>query len=741
MGVQYRPVGLPGPEYSSEEESQFRRNLESYLIDVASAVNDSESAINGVASSASKRESLIPLSSSPGYPFDSSAIGESPVALIDSNSIHYTGNPILKIPDTVSNLDYIYGGSEGAKLTLVKVGSTNTVTVRESGTGNGSIKLVSTTAWLREDMDIITFVCTDGVWIELSKSISGEFSNRTSASVLDFGALELYGPDGQVLSDQSAKIQAAIDFCQLHHLVLEFPVSSIFVCNNTLNIFMGAPITFSSVVTGLLGGFNPTVGSALTFSGGGSGTVYSWDSTTSTLVWRNDIGSSAPSAAETVTSSTGTATLGTVVDDLTAFQYEQRNMVIRGNGSILRPLADTNGPVLNVVGYNTVAQMEDRGPNGSADGLFLVEDLTVDLANASSFPNVYAIQIGSSQGMIGSSEGIFRPSKFCRLRGFRVQNRGRGVFSKNAIEVEEARLISFEECLVTPYGGVTLSNRSTLQLGFTGDIFFSRCDFRSGFYPTDGAEGDESSDRAVQLLALGTIWTPGVSQPYTTNIEAVHFSDCQIYGTQSVLFKAQETAALRNITVENCQFDPMNNLNSNVITFMTQAGSATTSTYQPFMERMKITSSTFATQTTVAIRTATIRFMGNAGRSGFTREGGVWSSIIEGCFFTNATGGTTVAGAQGVIGSVDQVHSLIAANNTFTNMQSGTYVVDGGETFNLVVSGNSLNSADIATPTVTGVYADLAVAKYVVVTGNIFEGNTAASLSAGAGSSAVANNV
>tara|TARA_R110000824_G_scaffold154764_2_gene326977 strand:+ start:434 stop:2221 length:1788 start_codon:yes stop_codon:yes gene_type:complete len=561
------------------------------------------------------------------------------------------------------------------------------------------------------------------------------FPNR-SVSVLDFGARPLFEGGGQSLEDQSVRIQAAIDFCQLNDLVLEFPVSSIFVCNNTLNIFMGAPITLSSVVTSLSAGFNPADGTALTFSGGSSGTVFSWDSTTSTLVWRKNIGASTPTATETVTSSTGTATLGTVVDDLTArFQYDQKNMIIHGNGSILRPFADTNGPVLNVVGYNSLAQMEDRGANGSADGLFIAENLTVDLANASSFSNVYAMQIGSS-------EGIFRPSKFCMVRGFRVQNRGRGVFSKNAIEIEEARLISFEDCAVTPYGGVTLSNNSTLQLGFTGDIFFSRCDFRSGFYPTDGAEGDESSDRAVQLLALGTIYTPGVSEPYTTNIEAVHFSDCQIYGTQSTLFKAQETAALRNITVENCQFDPQNNLNANVIVFMTQAGSATTSTYQPFMERMKITSSTFATQTTVAINTATIRFMGNAGRSGFTREGGVWSFIIEGCFFTNATGGSTVLGALGVIGAHDQVHSLIATNNTFTNMLSGFFVVEGGQTFNLIVTGNSLNSADIATPTITaGVYANLAVAKYVVVTGNIFEGNTAANLGAGSGVSAVANNL
>jgi hypothetical protein len=76
-------------------------------------------------------------------------------------------------------------------------------------------------------------------------------------------------------------------------------------------------------------------------------------------------------------------------------------------------------------------------------------------------------------------------------------------------------------------------------------------------------------------------------------------------------------------------------------------------------------------------------------------------------------------------------------------MRHGDYVVEGGETFNLIVTGNSLSSADISPyPSLTsGVYADLAVAKYVVVTGNIFEGNTAASLGAGSGLSAVANNL
>ncbi len=734
MSIQFRPVGLPGPEYSREEESQFRRSLETYLLDISSVVNDAESATNGLASSASKRESLIPAPSSVRFPFNPSAIGESPVALIDSNSIHYTGNPVLRIPDTVSSLDYIYGGSEGAKLTLVKVGSTNTVTVRESGTGNGSIKLVSTTAWLREDTDIITFVCTGGVWIELSKSISGQFSNRTSASVLDFGALELFGPDGQVLSDQSVKIQAAIDFCQLNDLVLEFPVQQLFVCNNTLNIFIGVPITLSSVVTGLSGGFNPANGTALTFSGGSSGTVFSWDSTTSTLVWRKNIGASTPLVTETVTSGADTATLGTVVDDLVGSYDRRKSMIINGNGSVLRPRVDIGGPVLNVVGYNSGAQMEDYGTNGAADGFYIIKDLGVDLSDSTTLPalsGTYAAQFGSSEGMI-------RPTRFCMVHGFQVNGRARAAFSKNAIEIEEATLITFEDCLVLPHGGVSILNASTLQIAVTGDIWFNRCDFRGGF---QGTEGEESPDRAIQLVAAGTIFSAGV---YTANIEAVHFTDCEIYYTQSVLFKAQETAALRSITLENCQFDATDAVNSNVVTYMTQSGSPTTSAYQPYIERANITDCEFATQVPVTTESSSIRFMGNAVRTGATsRNGGVWSALVEGCFFTNATGGTTVAGARGVISAVDQVHSLIVVNNTFTNMRHGDYVVEGGETFNLIVTGNSLSSANIAPyPTLTaGVYADLAVAKYVVVTGNIFEGNTAASLSAGAGSSAVANNV
>ena len=62
--------------------------------------------------------------------------------------------------------------------------------------------------------------------------------------------------------------------------------------------------------------FDPAVGSALSFSGGGTGTVSSWNSGTSTLVWEKPLGETEPAAAETVTSSVAgqePATLGAVV--------------------------------------------------------------------------------------------------------------------------------------------------------------------------------------------------------------------------------------------------------------------------------------------------------------------------------------------------------------------------------------------------------------------------------------------
>lgn len=168
MAIQFRPVGLPGDSYSLDEESQFRRNLESYLTDVSSAVNDAESGTNGLASSASKRESLIPVPSSARYPFSPSSIGESPIALISSNSIHYTGNPVLMIPDTMAILAYIYGGFEGLNLTLVKVGSANTVNVSNLGSGMGSITISGAAVNLQAVGDAVTLLSVGGEWVRLN---------------------------------------------------------------------------------------------------------------------------------------------------------------------------------------------------------------------------------------------------------------------------------------------------------------------------------------------------------------------------------------------------------------------------------------------------------------------------------------------------------------------------------------------------------------------------------------------
>tara|TARA_R110002074_G_scaffold1266_6_gene7652 strand:+ start:1072 stop:2781 length:1710 start_codon:yes stop_codon:yes gene_type:complete len=73
---------------------------------------------------------------------------------------------------------------------------------------------------------------------------------------------------------------------------------------------------YSSVVTvDLAPVFDPAVDSLLTFSGGSTGTVISWDAGTTTLVWRKTLAAAVPVANETVTSSVVSqepATLGAV---------------------------------------------------------------------------------------------------------------------------------------------------------------------------------------------------------------------------------------------------------------------------------------------------------------------------------------------------------------------------------------------------------------------------------------------
>lgn len=173
MAMQFRPVGLPGKEYNQQEESQFRRNLESYLLEISSSVNSAESATSGLASSASKRESFIGRPSYARYPMHSVSIdSSSAVAVVGTgNFINYVGSRLLMLEDASSTIEYIFGAPEGSVLTLMKDGNTNTVQVQSSGTGNGSLLLNTGAVFnMNREYDNITFAKHDQFWIEISRT-------------------------------------------------------------------------------------------------------------------------------------------------------------------------------------------------------------------------------------------------------------------------------------------------------------------------------------------------------------------------------------------------------------------------------------------------------------------------------------------------------------------------------------------------------------------------------------------
>jgi len=65
MGVLFRPLDRASVDYFQEEEDQFRRDLENYLLAIVSSVNEASSASHGAASAASKRESLLFVNAGP----------------------------------------------------------------------------------------------------------------------------------------------------------------------------------------------------------------------------------------------------------------------------------------------------------------------------------------------------------------------------------------------------------------------------------------------------------------------------------------------------------------------------------------------------------------------------------------------------------------------------------------------------------------------------------------------------
>tara|TARA_Y100000593_G_scaffold89250_1_gene173120 strand:+ start:44 stop:571 length:528 start_codon:yes stop_codon:yes gene_type:complete len=174
MGVKFRPIGLPGNNYSQDEESQFRRNLETYLLEISSAVNSAESASEGAASPASKRESLLVGPYGSGFPITPGPFSK-PVAVVDltPNSIRYTGDRLLFVSDAdATDLDFIIGGVPGDVVTVMASGNSNTVTLTENGGGvPNALKLTTSTVALDSIYDNVTFIRTGTFWIETARAL------------------------------------------------------------------------------------------------------------------------------------------------------------------------------------------------------------------------------------------------------------------------------------------------------------------------------------------------------------------------------------------------------------------------------------------------------------------------------------------------------------------------------------------------------------------------------------------
>ena len=179
MGVNFRPIGLPGSNYSQDEEAQFRRNLETYLLEISSAVNSAESANEVAASPASKRESLLAVPYGSGFPITPGAFSEGPfskpVAVVDlvPNSIRYTGDRLLFVSDAdATDLDFIIGGVPGDVVTVMASGNSNTVTLTENGGGvPNALKLTTSTVALDSIYDNVTFIRTGTFWIETARAL------------------------------------------------------------------------------------------------------------------------------------------------------------------------------------------------------------------------------------------------------------------------------------------------------------------------------------------------------------------------------------------------------------------------------------------------------------------------------------------------------------------------------------------------------------------------------------------
>lgn len=174
MALQFRPVGLPGKEYDQQEESQFRRNLESYLLEISSTINNAESATDGHASVASKRETLLLGDLGASFPLLSDLNTNQTISTISGSAgseyIVYSGQRVILIPDVASDLYYIKGGSQSDIVTIVKTGSSNNVHIRSGGTAAGGIRMNTASFTMQQQNDNLTLCLLGAFWVEIART-------------------------------------------------------------------------------------------------------------------------------------------------------------------------------------------------------------------------------------------------------------------------------------------------------------------------------------------------------------------------------------------------------------------------------------------------------------------------------------------------------------------------------------------------------------------------------------------
>ena len=169
--IKFNPLPNAPEEYSRQEESLFRRSVENSMISAYSALEDAISAQSGLASPASKRETLIlgdtGMSMESGF-FNVAFSDNSNSATPNVQGLRYL---VMENSSSVNVTDFL-GGCEGQELTVFSYQAAGLVIVYDSTKivldGNANLDLGSTASELLSN---VTLRHLSGVWVETSRMV------------------------------------------------------------------------------------------------------------------------------------------------------------------------------------------------------------------------------------------------------------------------------------------------------------------------------------------------------------------------------------------------------------------------------------------------------------------------------------------------------------------------------------------------------------------------------------------